>query len=219
MGFDWSYFIACIPVLAKASLTTIAAASLAIALGLIVGFVLAYLRGLGRPWLNRLLAFYISFARGTPLFIQILIIFYLLPAIGLDIPRFESGVIALSLNTAAYIVEIFRGGMAAIPAGQIDAARAVGFSKAQIWYRFLLPQAFFIVLPPLTIEFTAIVKASALLSVIGVVELTRTGQQLVASTFRVAETWLAVGAIYFLICFTIARMTRGLEAVAMQYRA
>jgi polar amino acid transport system permease protein len=219
MNFNWSYVIDSLPALLLAARVTLAAAVLAVIVGMIFGFGLAILRGFNIPWLNVLIDFYISFARGTPLFIQILIIFYILPVIGLDLPRFESGVAALSLNTAAYIAEILRGGLTAIPPGQIEAARAMGFSHLQIWRRVLLPQTFFIVLPPLTVEFTAIVKASALLSVIGVVELTRTGQQLVAASFQPVETWLVVGAIYFVICFTLARLTRQLEHVAAKYRA
>jgi polar amino acid transport system permease protein len=157
--------------------------------------------------------------RGTPLFIQVLMVYYVLPAVGLDIPRFFAGVIALSLNSGAYVTEILRGGLSAIPRGQLDAARSVGMPRSLIWRRILLPQTFVLVLPPLTVEFTSLLKASALLSVIAVVELTRTAQQIVAATFRPVELWLVTGALYFVMCFTLGGAARWLEQRAAVYRA
>src|SRR5205809_6297090 len=148
-----------------------------------------------------------SVMRGTPLFIQILMVFYVLPAVGLDIPRFFAGVIALSLNSGAYVTEIIRGGLSAIPRGQLDAARAMGMSRSLVWRHVVLPQVLMLVLPPLAIEFTSLLKASALLSVIAVVELTRTAQQIIAATFRPIELWLATGALYFVMCFLLGSVT------------
>ena len=138
---------------------------------------------------------------------------------GLDLPRFLAGVVALSLNSGAYVTEIIRGGLSAIARGQVDAARAVGMSRALVWRRVVLPQTLVLVLPPLTVEFTSLVKASALLSVIAVVELTRTTQQIISATFRPVELWLAAGVLYFAMCFLLGGVARRFERRAALHRA
>lgn len=118
----------------------------------------------------------------------------------LDMPRFQTGVIALSLNSGAYVAETIRGALTAVPAGQIEAARALGMATPLTWRRIILPQVFFLSLPPLAVEFTSLLKASALLSVIAVVELTRTAQQIISNTYQPIEIWVVTGALYFLMC-------------------
>jgi len=94
----------------------------------------------------------------------------------------------------------------------------MGMRRSLIWRRITLPQVFALILPPLTVEFTALLKASALLSVIGVVELTRTAQQIVAATFKPIEIWVTVGVLYFVMCFVLAALTRRLERATLVYR-
>ena len=154
-----------------------------------------------------LITVYVSFIRGTPLLIQILIIYYLLPAVGIDIPPFGAGVIALGVNGGAHIREIVRGALTAIPAGQIEAARALALPRRLIWTRIILPQVFALVLPPLTVEFSALLKGSALISVIGYVELTRQSQYLLASTAHPFIIWLLTALLYFAMCFALATVT------------
>lgn len=218
MAFDPNVVISALPWLLQGAQLTLSSSLLAIIIGVMVGVALTLGLHTGIRPLQALVRVYISFARGTPLFIQILVVFYILPSIGLDIPRFFSGVIALSLNSGAYVSEMIRGGLSAIPKGQIEAARAMGMRHSSIWRRIILPQVFVLILPPLTVEFTALLKASALLSVIGVVELTRTAQQIVAATFKPIEIWLIVGVLYFFMCFTLAALTRRLERATMVYR-
>src|SRR5580692_9402706 len=126
MTLEWKYVTQALPFLWEGTLVTIAASLLALALGLLVGIFVVLGRRSRFKALRALIIAYISVVRGTPLFIQILIVYYALPALGLDIPRFQAGVIALSLNSGAYISEMIRGGLTAIPRGQLDAARAVG---------------------------------------------------------------------------------------------
>lgn len=218
MAFDPNVIVSALPWLLKGAQITLSSSVLAIVLGVLVGIALTLALQTGIRPVRGLVRLYISFARGTPLFIQILIVFYILPSIGLDISRFFSGVIALSLNSGAYVSEMIRGGLSAIPKGQIEAARAFGMSRALIWRRITLPQVFAIILPPLTVEFTALLKASALLSVIGVVELTRTAQQIVAATFKPIEIWLTVGVLYFIMCFALGALTRRIERATIVYR-
>jgi polar amino acid transport system permease protein len=216
---DFRYAVDALPTLLQGARVTLETSLLAVILGVGVGIGLTVLRQTSSRPIEWGCQAYMSLMRGTPLFIQVLVVYYVLPAVGLDIPRFFAGVIALSLNSGAYVTEILRGGLSAIPRGQLDAARSVGMPRSLIWRRILLPQTFVLVLPPLTVEFTSLLKASALLSVIAVVELTRTAQQIVAATFRPVELWLVTGALYFVMCFTLGGAARWLEQRAAVYRA
>jgi His/Glu/Gln/Arg/opine family amino acid ABC transporter permease subunit len=218
MSFDVQGFLAAFPVLAKGALVTVEVSVLAVCLGLAVGLGLLLIRQTRVRVLHYLVAVYISLMRGTPLFVQILTVYYALPAIGLNLPRFQAGVIALSLNSGAYVTEIIRGGLTAIPRGQVEAARALGMGGLLIWRRIVLPQVFALILPPLTVEFTALLKGSALLSIIAVVELTRKAQQVIAVTYRPVETWIAVALLYFAMCFVLGDVTRRMEKRAAAYR-
>lgn len=218
MGLQWHYVTDALPFLLQGALVTLEASSLAVLLGLAVGILVTLARSSRIKALRALVLTYISFVRGTPLFIQILIVYYALPGLGLDIPRFESGVIALSLNSGAYISEMIRGGLTAIPPGQLDAARAFGMRTGLTWRRIILPQVLVLILPPLTVEFTGLLKASALLSVIGLVELTRRAQEVIGETLRSPEVWLTTAALYFIMCFILGAITQRLEKMASAYR-
>jgi len=155
---------------------------------------------------------YISIFRGTPLLLQIFFIYYALPGLlGIDLPPFMAGVLALSLNSGAFVTEVLRGGISAIPHGQFEGAKALGLKRRVIWGRIILPQVFIMILPPLTNELTMLVKASPLLSVITVVELTRTAQQIMMLTYRPVEVMLAAAMLYFVICFALTRLTHRLK--------
>jgi len=218
VDFDWGVIARALPSLFKGAQITLALSLLGIALGIVVGTALAITVQAGGRLLRAFALLYISFARGTPLFIQVLIVFFVLPAVGLDIAAFYAAVIALSLNSGAYISEMIRGGLTAVPRGQIEAARALAMPQRLIWLHIRLPQVFSMILPPLTVEFVALLKASALVSVIGVVELTRTAQQLVAYTFQPVEIWLTVGVLYFVMCFVLGAVTRRIEHATRVYR-
>lgn len=218
MTFETRYVVQALPFLVRGARLTLEVSVLAISLGLIVGIVLTLIRQTRIRILGVAASTYISLVRGTPLFVQILLVYFGLSAIGIDLPRFYAGVIALSLNSGAYITEMIRGGLAAVHPGQRDAAKALGMPGRYIWGHILLPQVLFLILPPLAMEFTGLLKASALLSVIGVVELTRTAQQIIIDTFRPVEVWLTTATLYFLMCFALGAVTRRLERVAAAYR-
>jgi His/Glu/Gln/Arg/opine family amino acid ABC transporter permease subunit len=216
---EWHYVALALPSLVQGAVVTLEVSFLAVLLGLVVGVILTLGRQSGSRILSAFAIVYVNLMRGTPLFIQILTVYYALPALGLDIPRFESGVVALSLNSGAYISEMIRGGLTAIPRGQLDAARAVGMRKRLIWFRIILPQVLVLILAPLTMEFTGMLKGSALLSVIGLVELTRRAQEVIGQTLRSPEVWLTTATLYFIMCFVLGAVTRRLEKVASVYRA
>lgn len=149
---------------------------------------------------------YISFVRGTPLLVQLFLVFYVLPSIGLDLSPIMAGIITLGFNSAAYSAEIMRGGLAAIPKGQLEAARSLGLGPVVIWGRVILPQMFHLITPPLVNEFTLVIKTSPLVSVITVVEIMRTAQQIYNANYRPIEVLVGAAVVYFVIIYTISQL-------------
>lgn len=176
----------------------------AIIVAVCIGTILTVLRMGGDSLFNRIIqkivAVYISFVRGTPILVQIYIIFQALSMLGLNLSAYTSGVIALSLNSGGFMAEILRGGFSAIPKGQIEAAEAIGMPKAKIWTRIILPQVFRIVIPQLTSEFINVIKVPPMLSVLSVVELTRTAERLVKVTGEAIPFYVTIAIIYFIVC-------------------
>ncbi len=158
--------------------------------------------------IKKVVAVYISFVRGTPILVQIYIIFQVLAVLGLNLSGFTSGVIALSLNSGGFMAEIMRGGLAAIPRGQIEAAEAIGMSKRKIWTRIILPQVFKIAAPQLTSEFINVIKVSPMLSVLAVVELTRTAERLVKVTGQAIPFYITIAIIYFIVCALLEELVK-----------
>ena len=156
-------------------------------------------------------AIYVEVVRGTPLLVQILFIYFVLPAFGVNLPAFTSGVIALTLNSAAYISEIFRAGILSIDAGQMEAARALGMTYSQAMRRIILPQTFRRVVPPMTNEGIALLKDSSLVSVIGLTELARTGQELASRYAAPLTIWPIVAVLYLALTFPLTRISDYLE--------
>jgi polar amino acid transport system permease protein len=154
---------------------------------------------------------YRSFWRGTPLLVQLLMMFYLLPQVGLEVTPLVAALIALSLNTAAFQGEIYRAGLAAIPRGQIEAARMLGIGRWRARLAIEVPQMFRLVLPALVNETIAIVKNSSLVSVIAVTELMRRSQQLAATTFKPLEVYMIAGIMFLLINLVLARLGAAAE--------
>jgi len=154
---------------------------------------------------------FVSFFRGAPLLVQLLLIYNLLPMLGLNVPSLVAAVIGLSLCTAAYQAENLRGGFASVPRGLLEAAEMVGLSPFQQFWRIRAPIALRMTLPALINEAIMILKASSLVSVVGVVELTRMAQDLAASTFKPLQLFAAAGLIYFVVNWFVAMGGTALE--------
>ena len=184
---------------------TAAVSAVSIAAGMVLGLWLSF--GLISP--SRLIRYasvaYRSVWRGTPILVQLLIVFYLLPEIGVDVPPIAAAIIALSMNTAAFQGEIFRGGLLSIPSGQVEAARMLGIGTLAIRIRILIPQMMRLVLPALINETISILKNSSLISVIAVTELMRASQQVVSVTFRPLEAYTIAALIYLAMNLVLAR--------------
>lgn len=198
-------------VLLSGAAITVGLSVTSILVGGTLGLALAFgLRSKSRVLRNACGA-YRSFWRGTPLLVQLLIAFYLLPLIGLEVSPFIAALTALSLNTAAFQAEIYRAGLAEIPYGQIEAARMLGMREWPIRWRVQIPQMFRLVMPPLINETIIIIKNSSLVSVIAVTELTRRSQQIASSTFKPLEIYLLAGLIYVAINFSLAHLGGRIE--------
>lgn len=200
------------PLLLKGLGYTILVSVAAIAVALVIGILLTVVRMGGRSIPSRIARgianVYISFVRGTPVLVQIYIIYQALAVIGPNLSNFTSGVIALSLNSGGFMAEIMRGGISAIPKGQIEAGHAIGMSKAQIWTRIILPQVFKVVMPQLTSEFINVIKVSPMLSIIAIVELTRTAQRLVNTTFITVPFYITIAVMYFIVCALLEEVVK-----------
>lgn len=155
--------------------------------------------------------FYIWFIRGTPTLIQVFLIYFGLPQIGIRLSPFTAGVLALGINSGAYVAEIIRGGLSAIHPGQRESALALGFSPAETMRTIILPQVFRIILPSITNEAISTLKNTSLLSTITVVELTLYAQTLIASTFRPFEFYIAVALIYLALTSILTFVASWLE--------
>src|SRR5258708_37143289 len=176
MNLDWGIIGIAIPLLLTGLWTTVRICILAILFGSALGFVLGrapYSRFAPVRWAVRA---YVDFVRGTPILIQIFLVYFALPGLGINLSEFWAGVTALSLNAGGFVAEIVRAGINSIEKGQTEAARSIGMTGRQILIHILLPQAMRPIVPPLTNELINLIKGSALLSVISVSELTPAGQ-------------------------------------------
>ena len=200
----WQFFV-------RGVWMTAALAAISLLIGLPIGLALALARVQPSRLLSVPAAAYVEVVRGTPLLVQVLFIYFVLPAFGINLPAFTSGIIALTLNCAAYLAEIVRGGIESIETGQMEAARSLGMSYAQAMRRVILPQTFRRVLPPLTNEGIALLKDSSLVSVIGLTELARTGQELASRYAAPLTIWPIVALLYLVLTFPLTRVAQYLE--------
>ncbi len=209
-----------IPKLLDGAALTVELVAIALAIGIVLAVPLALARVSGRLWLNGPVYGYVFFFRGTPLLVQIFLIYY-------GLSQFETvregplwpilrepywcAIIAFTLNTAAYTAEIIRGGIQGVPHGEIEAARALGMSRLLVLRRIILPRAFRLALPAYGNEIIILLKASALASTITLLDLTGVARTIIARTYMPIELFAMAGAIYLVITFMITRAIKALE--------
>ena len=221
MELNFSFLSKYWPMFIRGAGTTLILSVFTVVIGLIVGVVLALMRlGKFKP-LSLISAAYTEFIRGTPLMVQIFFIFYALPQMGIkipnisglgfDFPRFASGILAMGLNSAAYVGEIVRAGIQAVDRGQTEAARSLGLSSRQTMMRIVLPQAFKNVLPAMCNEFVAVTKETSLASTFYVGDLMTQYQTISGKTYLVIEPLVIIGVIYFVVTFSMSKLITVLE--------
>jgi polar amino acid transport system permease protein len=219
--WDWTAFLHYLvsPYLAVGAAITLGVSVAAILLGLLCGLIAALMRLSARPYIRLPAAGYIWLMRGTPVLVQLIVIYTGLPQLGLRMNVIEAAIVGLGVNEGAYVAEIFRAGIMAVPVGQSEAARAIGLSRLQMMRLVILPQALRIVVPPLGNAFNGLMKTSSLASVISMDELLRRSEMLIQVQFKVLEIFL-VAALYYLAMTTLwgcvqarleRRLARGTE--------
>ena len=200
---------------AQGVVNTLIIAAFSVLLGTILGTLMATMRmGKILP-LKWLAVAYIEFIRGTPLMVQLMFIFYGLPMIGVKIPdiswipnfsRFAAGIVAMSMNSCAYVAEVIRSGIQAVDYGQTEAARSVGFSSGEAMRLVVLPQAIRNILPALGNEFVTVIKESSIVSVIGIADLMFRTNDVIALSYKSLECRAVAALIYFVLTFISSRI-------------
>ncbi len=201
-----------LPYLIQGALITIEITLMAVGIGFFIGLFAGIARICRIKALRIIATIYADCIRGTPLLVQIFLIYFALPMlIHTQINPFVAAVTACAINSGAYVSEIFRAGIQAIDQGQFEAGRSLGLSWWQTMYYIILPQAFHNILPPLGNEFITMLKDSSLVSVIGFEELTRRGQLIIAQTYASFEIWMTVAALYLIMTLAIAKLVSFME--------
>ncbi|OCP00581.1 MULTISPECIES: amino acid ABC transporter permease [unclassified Ensifer] len=194
------------PFFVEAAWITIEISILALALGLVVAFLISAAK-MSRSFLLRAFGTaYVSLFRGTPCLIQLFVLYFGGPQVGINLEPFAAGVIGLGLNIGAYMAESIRGAIQSVDRGQTEAARSIGFSRLQTMRKVVLPQAARLMIRPLGVNAVALVKGSALVSTISVVELTYTAQRYIGSTYKPFEIFGVAAVLYMLIVYVVARI-------------
>ena len=206
MSFNVDLAVSAIPLLLMGALVTVKITAISVGLGIVIGLFVGIARIAHSRILRVLAAIYVDFLRGTPLLVQIFLIYFALPIVtGHHMDPFVAAIASCSINSGAYVAEIFRAGIQSIDAGQMEAGRSLGMTWGQTMRYIIVPQAFKRVIPPLGNEFIALLKDSSLVSVIGFEELTRRGQLVIARTYGSLEIWTCVAILYLIMTVTISR--------------
>lgn len=217
---QWDVVLAMIPQLARGAVLTLNLLLLSGAIGLCLAVPLALARVSRRRWLTLLPRVYVFFFRGTPLLVQLFLVYYGLgqfEAVRASIfwpilfDAYWCAVLTFSMHTAAYITEILRGAIQAVPVGEVEAARAIGMNARQVYARIVLPRAFRIALPAYGNELILMLKASALASTITLLDLTGTARTLYAKNYLPVESFVTAGAFYLVITYALTHLIRFLE--------
>lgn len=200
------------PLLLQGLQLTLQLAFISLAFAMVIGIV-ASLMGMSKnPVLKGINAIFVAIIRGTPLLVQGFFIYFgITGLLGIRISAFVAGVIALSLNAGGYLSEIFRGGIQAVDPGQREAARSLGLSARQTTWRIIIPQAIRICIPSVVNQWCITIKDTSIISVIGLAELTKMGQTIIARTYRSFEVWIIVGVMYFVVIWLLTLLARAVE--------
>ncbi|WP_394941823.1 amino acid ABC transporter permease [Psychromicrobium sp. YIM B11713] len=207
------------PILLGAVRATIPLALASFVLGLIIALLVALMRLSRNPVVSGIGRFYISIIRGTPLLVQLFVIFYGLPSIGLKLEPWPSAIIALSLNVGGYAAEVIRAAILSVPKGQWEAGHMIGMSRSLTLRRIILPQAARVSLPPLSNTFISLVKDTSLASLILVTELFREAQQIASVDGEFMTLYLEAAVVYWLICLVLSTIQSALEKRLDRYVA
>jgi His/Glu/Gln/Arg/opine family amino acid ABC transporter permease subunit len=210
-GFDWAVVWYAAPYMLQGSVVTLEISICALALATLVGLVCGLISVSDLTALKVLVRAYVYFVRGTPALVQIFLVYFALPRVGLEFSPFASAVVALAFNSGGFVSEIVRAGLQSIDAGQTEAALSIGMTNKQSILFILLPQSLRRITPPLTNEVITLVKSSSLLSVISITELTRSAQVIIAERFTPFELYAELAVYYLVIISVLAWLSEYVE--------
>jgi His/Glu/Gln/Arg/opine family amino acid ABC transporter permease subunit len=217
MNFNWNIVLENWPVYVEGARMTLYLSALGIVFGTLIGVFVGLLRSQNQrsPVLRVLhsaASVYVELMRGTPFLVQLYLVNYGAPLLlGFNVPEFLAGIIAISLNSGAYVSEIFRAGIQSIDKGQMEAGRSLGLTWWQTMQKIILPQALKRSLPPLANEFITLIKESSVVSVLGIHELTFKGRVVSSSTYAPFESLFLVAVIYLIMTWVTGRLVAMLE--------
>ena len=219
-GDTWDLVVSSIgPLLSGAVRGTIPLSLLSFAFGLVLALLVALARLSSNRVVSGLARAYVSLIRGTPLLVQLFLIFYALPSVGVVIDPFPSAVVAFTLNVGGYAAETIRAAILSVPRGQWEAAATIGYDRTLTLQRVVLPQAVRVAVPPLSNTFISLVKDTSLASTIMVTELLRKAQEIAAPTYEFMALYSLAAAIYWLICLVLSALQARLERRLDRYVA
>ncbi|HHX7814596.1 TPA: amino acid ABC transporter permease [Pseudomonas aeruginosa] len=204
LGMAW-------PFLLQGAMYTVLFAAVSMVLGLILGFSVAVVRVTKVPVVSQIAAVYVSAFRGTPLLVQIFVLYYGLPSVGIEFTPVTAGILALTLNVAAYLSESMRGAILGIEKGQWEAGLSVGLTWGQTLWNIITPQALRLAVPSLSNSLISLIKDTSLISVITVTELMLATKEVIAETFQPLPLYLAAAGIYWLLSALFERVQKALE--------
>lgn len=211
MSWSWPFVLEILPMLIDGVKITILATLLGAVVALVLGLALALLRQSGSRVLSRATGLLCEFIRGTPLLVQLYFLFYILPDAGVRLPPLVAGVLGLGLHYATYAAEVYRAGIASVPRGQWEAARACNLTRAQTWRQIILPQAVPPIIPALANYFVAMFKETPLLSVVTILELMGQARTIANYSYRYLEPITLVGVFFLVISLISVAALRAIE--------
>jgi polar amino acid transport system permease protein len=205
------YLRIALPEIGDGLLITFQVSAVCLLIGMVIGFPAALARVYGPKWLRWLVTAYIEIIRGTPVLVQLFLIYYGLPQFGVTLPAFTSAYLAIGMNSGAYQAEYFRGAIQAISGGQMMAARSIGMTPLQAIRHVIIPQAFRFALPAWSNEVVAMIKISSIVYLIAVPEMLYVAKELMAKYYNPFQTYFTVGAVYLIIIGILTILLNRLE--------
>lgn len=211
MELDYSVILDKLDIFVQGALITIKISAISLFFATILGIIIALFRMSNFKLLNIISKFYVWIMRGTPLVVQLFILYFGLPQIGMQLTPTIAGILGLSINTGAYISEIIRSGINAVDKGQLEAAQSLGMSYSKAMIRIIAPQVVKIIIPTLVNQFIITLKNSSLVSLVTITELFRVGEQFISTTFRSFEVYTTVAMLYLIMTSILMLLASMLE--------
>lgn len=209
MTFDWSVIVEAMPDLMKGAGVTLQIAGVGLVGGLLLGILLGLVRAYAPKLFNAIALVYIEIIRGTPIIVQVMFIYFAIPIMtGRRVDAMAAAIVAIVVNSSAYIAELVRGAFLALPKGLTEAGLAMGLPFWKVLLTILAPVAIRRLIPPLGNQFITSLKDTSLFTVISVAELTRTGQEIMATNFKAVEIWTAIAIIYLIMTGILSGILR-----------